>query len=268
MGALVLTDAPVKLDGDDTLDTIAGKIKACLKRSEDYRVTAGQLLAEARHRVDAGEAGAGMGWEAWCKANVERSYRDVQRLLAIAAAPEPAVAAETERARRRVDQRDDTVSPPRVQPRRGVPKPSLVDDYPEPPRKATTAWVHMFLTWPTHIRKTAVSAICELYERGEPASEIASSDGDVYPVRRPKPADPNLDSPAFVAAVEAIRLLKPRERTALLMPPYMNAVPAAQLNDVYAVTAKERAELTVAAKERAELKAKIAELEAAASGRS
>jgi hypothetical protein len=97
MGALVLTETHVKLDGDDTLDTIAGKIKACLKRSEDYRVTAGQLLAEARHRVDAGEAGAGMGWEAWCKANVERSYRDVQRLLAIATAPDPAAAATTAR---------------------------------------------------------------------------------------------------------------------------------------------------------------------------
>jgi hypothetical protein len=83
-------------EAQDPLDVVAGKIRALLQKSEDQRLTAARLLAEARGRVDAGEAGE-IGWQAWCKEHVQRSQRDVRRLLTLAAAPDPAEALEAER---------------------------------------------------------------------------------------------------------------------------------------------------------------------------
>jgi hypothetical protein len=70
------------------LDTLAREICVCLQRSNDLRITAAQKLLEARSRVEAGEAGD-LGWKAWCEANIDRSYRDVQRLIATARADDP-----------------------------------------------------------------------------------------------------------------------------------------------------------------------------------
>ena len=81
------------------LDELAHRVDAMLKRSEDMRVSAGCLLLEAKQRVAAGEAGAGVTWRAWVAANVRRSHRDVNRLLALVRADDPAAAAARERGR-------------------------------------------------------------------------------------------------------------------------------------------------------------------------
>ena len=80
----------------EPLDVVAGKIRALLQKSEDQRITAARLLAEARSRVDDGEAGE-ISWEAWCRDNVERSQRDVRRLLALVKADDPAAKADADR---------------------------------------------------------------------------------------------------------------------------------------------------------------------------
>jgi hypothetical protein len=74
--------------GRDPLDVTAAKIRACLLRADNQRITAGQLLIEAHERVTAGEAG-NMRWQAWCLANIDRSYRNVQRLITVAKADDP-----------------------------------------------------------------------------------------------------------------------------------------------------------------------------------
>ena len=81
----------------DPLGVTAAKIKACLLRADNQRITAGQLLIEARERVTAGEAG-NMGWQTWCLANIDRSYRNVQRLITVAKADDPQAALEKDRA--------------------------------------------------------------------------------------------------------------------------------------------------------------------------
>lgn len=103
----------------EPLDVIAGKIRALLVKSEDQRLAAATLLAEARVRVEGGEAG-NIGWQAWCRKNVERSARDVRRLLAYVKSDDPAAKREHEReaAREgmaRLRQRTN-VSPPEVSP--------------------------------------------------------------------------------------------------------------------------------------------------------
>jgi len=87
----------VEAAGRDPLDVTAAKIRACLARADNQRITAGQLLIEARERVTAGEAG-NMGWPAWCSANIDQSYRNVQRLIAVASADDPQTALEKDRA--------------------------------------------------------------------------------------------------------------------------------------------------------------------------
>jgi hypothetical protein len=80
----------------EPLDVLAGKIRAFLQKSDDQRISAAALLTEARERVGAGEAGK-VTWQEWCKLNVERSPRDVRRLLALAKADDPAAKAEQDR---------------------------------------------------------------------------------------------------------------------------------------------------------------------------
>jgi len=81
----------------DTLETIAGKINAYLKRSDDQRVSAAVLLREAKERVEGGEAG-NISWVGWCRVNIKRrngkprSLRDIERLIAAAYAPDPLAA--------------------------------------------------------------------------------------------------------------------------------------------------------------------------------
>jgi hypothetical protein len=91
----------------DTLDTVAGKINALMKKSDDQRLSAAALLLEAKGRVEAGEAGNNIDWETWCSVNIKtrdgkpRSYRDVQRLVAIAESPDPQAALDADREKAR-----------------------------------------------------------------------------------------------------------------------------------------------------------------------
>ncbi len=49
----------------DTLETLARQIKARLSKARDFETSGGLQLAEARRRVEAGEAGA-VTWSQWC----------------------------------------------------------------------------------------------------------------------------------------------------------------------------------------------------------
>jgi hypothetical protein len=91
------------------LDTLAETIKAHLVKADkanvdfqNHRITAGQHLHEAKKRVEAGEAGV-IRWRVWCEKHIDRSDRDIRRLLAIASSSSPVEAAEAERDRNRSD---------------------------------------------------------------------------------------------------------------------------------------------------------------------
>jgi hypothetical protein len=93
----LVPEVPAGLFADD-----AKQINVRLKKAEDYRVEAGRMLLKLRPKVEA----AGVGWEAWCKVNIDRSYRDVQKVMALAKAPDPEAAGEQERERNRIASRE------------------------------------------------------------------------------------------------------------------------------------------------------------------
>ena len=64
-----------------------------------HRVRAGFELIAVRKRIPEGE------WETWCADNIHRSYRDVQRMMALARSGDPEAAAEAERSRGRKSMR-------------------------------------------------------------------------------------------------------------------------------------------------------------------
>src|SRR2546423_12507833 len=66
---------------------------------DDYRLKAGRELIAARRRVDAGESS--LSWSSWCARYINRSDRDIRRLMALASADDPAEAREDEKARNR-----------------------------------------------------------------------------------------------------------------------------------------------------------------------
>jgi hypothetical protein len=88
-----------------TLDDLARDIRDTLERADksqrhadDLRITAGRMLIAARQQV----AARNLVWADWLKVNLpERSARDVRRLLAIAKAPDPAVAVAQDRRKAR-----------------------------------------------------------------------------------------------------------------------------------------------------------------------
>jgi hypothetical protein len=69
---------------------------------DKYRQAAGQTLLELRRRVEAGEAGEGVNWWQWFEANVERSRKDCEKLMKLAAADDPELTFAEERERVRI----------------------------------------------------------------------------------------------------------------------------------------------------------------------
>jgi hypothetical protein len=85
------------------LDTLAAEINVRFKKAiaieakaKEHRIAAGLQLIEARKRVERGEAG--IGWERWCAENIERSQRDIRKVMRLAGAPDPTVSLAAERA--------------------------------------------------------------------------------------------------------------------------------------------------------------------------
>jgi hypothetical protein len=86
--------------------SINSHIEQAIAAGDSHRILAGLELIEARKHVPHGQ------WESWCAENIDRSYRDVRRLMAIAGSDDPVGALEHERAARRATDRTRRVHPP------------------------------------------------------------------------------------------------------------------------------------------------------------
>jgi Protein of unknown function (DUF3102) len=100
------SDVVADLPADADLEARASSINRLIDLGDKaeanasrHRIRAGQELLEARALLAHGE------WLPWCKANINRGVRDVQKLLKIASAPNPAAALEAENAQRRESSR-------------------------------------------------------------------------------------------------------------------------------------------------------------------
>ena len=70
-------------------------------RARDLRISAGELLAQAKDRVRTGEPGH-TNWARWVRENIKHSYRDANKCIAIARSPDPKAALNAERAIARI----------------------------------------------------------------------------------------------------------------------------------------------------------------------
>ena len=70
-------------------------------RARDLRISAGELLAQAKDRVRAGEPGH-TNWARWVRENIKHSYRDANKCIAIARSPDPKAALNAEHTAARI----------------------------------------------------------------------------------------------------------------------------------------------------------------------
>jgi hypothetical protein len=77
------------------------RAKVAEGRARDLRISAGEVLAQAKDRVRAGEPGH-TNWARWVRENIKHSYRDANKCIAIAQSSDPKAALEAERATARV----------------------------------------------------------------------------------------------------------------------------------------------------------------------
>jgi hypothetical protein len=68
----------------------------------NHRLQAGQKLLQLRERIKSGEEGNGIDWWPWCETNIERSRKDSEKLMKLAAADDPELAFDEERERVRI----------------------------------------------------------------------------------------------------------------------------------------------------------------------
>ena len=88
------TEINVRLGKAENYD---GRAELALQKADDHRLAAALQLAEARAVADDHR----IGWKLWVDKNIERSYRDVKRLVAIGSAKDPVLALEGARRRDR-----------------------------------------------------------------------------------------------------------------------------------------------------------------------
>ena len=70
-----------------------GQAETAMKKADDHRLAAALRLADARTLADDHR----IGWKRWVDKNIDRSYRDVKRLVAIGSAEDPVLALESAR---------------------------------------------------------------------------------------------------------------------------------------------------------------------------
>ncbi len=72
----------------EPLDVVASKIEQHAKKSDEHVIAAAKLVAEARQRVEAGEAGD-IKWYAWAPKKINLSLSRLYELQCIAEADDP-----------------------------------------------------------------------------------------------------------------------------------------------------------------------------------
>jgi len=148
------------------------QVRDLRQKAEDFRISAGKLMIEARKRVDAGEAGD-IKWEKWCSQNVNRSQGDIRKIMRIAGHLEPEKALADERAAARAgmaEHRANTRDVSAVSPENTVELPSddeaaCGDDgkvRAQPAVKVDDGlmkWIAAFRSWPRPRQEMALSLI-------------------------------------------------------------------------------------------------------------
>src|SRR5580704_14116119 len=98
--AAIVTIAEGKLD--KLAEEINDRWHALRRADTEERIAVGRMLLVAKQQVEkSGPDWVKVSWEKWCARNIERSMSDINKVMALATAPDPLAALEKERADRR-----------------------------------------------------------------------------------------------------------------------------------------------------------------------